>query len=117
MICEKCKGKMNKVLDAEHSTQGWVCPICGWSIVTTYIEEIFYDATEYSLYISNVSEIDMDKIKFIAEIACVNYLMAKQMLEKEKVCILKAKAPKIKETISKLQEKNFEFYVTPSFIY
>ena len=30
---------------------------------------------------------------------------------------LKAKAPKIKETISKLQEKNFEFCVTPSFIY
>ena len=58
-----------------------------------------------------------DKIKFIAEIACVNYLMAKQVLEKEKVCILKAKAPKIKETISKLQEKNFEFCVTPSFIY
>ena len=38
MICEKCKGKMNWSI--EGATQGWRCPMCGWNIITTYIEDI-----------------------------------------------------------------------------
>lgn len=115
MICEKCKGKMNWSI--EGATQGWRCPICGWNIITTYIEDIDRDETEYSLYIKNVTEVDAEKIKIVAKTANVNFVIAKQMLEKREACILKAKAPKIKPVITKLQELGIDFNVNPSFNY
>lgn len=118
MVCGKCKKKMNWSI--EGATQGWRCPACGWwGIVTTYIDEIYTDETEYRVYTKNVSkeEIDKEKIKFIAKTARVNFIVAKQMLEKEEVCILKAKAPEIREAIVKLQELNMDFNVRPLFKY
>ena len=115
MECEKCKAKMN--WDIEGASQGWWCPVCGWSIVTTYIDDINFDMTEYSLYIKNESEIDGEKIKVVAKIANVNYIIAKQMLEEKEVCILKAKAPEIKMVIAKLQDLNIAFTVNPLFKY
>lgn len=115
MRCEKCKGEM--YWSIEGSTQGWKCPNCGWNIVTTYIDGIDADDTEYSLYIRNVIEIDKEKIKFVAKTASVNFLIAKQMLAEKEIFILKAKAPKIKETIVKLKELNIDFKVSPLFEY
>lgn len=43
-------------------------------------------------------------------------LLFEQMLEEE-ACILKAKAPKIKPVITKLQELGIDFNVNPSFNY
>lgn len=115
MVCEKCKHQM--VYQRKNSVQGWSCPICGWSILTTYIDEIYQDTTEYSLYIKNESEIDREKIKFVAKIANVNFIFAKQMLEGKEVCILRAKAPKIKEAIAELQKLRIAFNVSPLFKY
>ena len=39
------------------------------------------------------------------------------MLEKREECILKAKSPKIKKVITKLQELGIDFNVNPSFNY
>ena len=47
----------------------------------------------------------------------VNFVIARQMLEKREACILKAKAPKIKPVITKLQELGIDFNVNPSFNY
>lgn len=115
MICEKCKERMNWFIDG--CIQGWICPLCGWDIVTTYIEDMYIDETEYSLYIKKVSEISIEKIKLVSQISGVNFIVARQMLEKEDNCILKAKAPKIKEAIVKLQELNIEYFVNPVFNY
>lgn len=101
----------------EGATQGWRCPVCGWNIITTYIDEINIDETEYSLYIKKVTEIDAEKIKFVAKTANVNFVIAKQMLEKKEACILQAKAPKMKTVILKLQELGIDFNVNPSFNY
>ena len=43
--------------------------------------------------------------------------MAKQMLEKEGICILKAKAVDIKKAICELENVNIPFEVTPEFNY
>jgi len=74
MICEKCKGKMNWSI--EGATQGWRCPMCGWNIITTYIEDIDRDETEYSLYIKNVTEVDAEKMLIL--------LLRGKCLKKEK---------------------------------
>ena len=115
MECERCKGKMKWGIKG--ATQGWECPACGWNIITTYIDEIKADETEYSLYIRNISEINMEKIKFIAKTANVNFNIAKYMLKEKEVCILKSRALEIKSTIAKLKELNIEFSVSPLFKY
>ena len=115
MICEKCNATMKRSIN--NSTQGWCCPICGWNIITTSIEDILVDEMEYSIYIKSAAIIDKDKIKFIAKTAKVNFIVAKQILEKNDVCILKAKAPEIKVTTEKLKELQIDYKVTPQFMY
>ena len=89
MICEKCKGKMNWSI--EGATQGWRCPMCGWNIITTYIEDIDRDETEYSLYIKNVTEVDAEKIKFVAKQSGAGKVCAGEWVPRgraESVCVL-----------------------------
>lgn len=115
MLCEKCKTNMIRV--CENSVQGWSCPVCGWGTLTTYIDGMHQDMTEYSIYTKSVANIDKDKIKVISQIAGVNYTVAKKMLEKEDLCILKAKAIDIKKAISELENVNIPFEITPEFSY
>ena len=115
MLCEKCK--TNMIYVRENSVQGWSCPVCGWGILTSYIDEIYQDMTEYSIYTKSIEKIDKDKIKVISRIAGVNYIVAKQMLEKEGICILKAEAIDIKKAICELENVNIPFEVTPEFNY
>lgn len=117
MECEECGNIMNPFMDDKHWELGWRCPFCGWSVVTTYVPEIYADATVYSLYITNRSEINVDKIKLLSEIAKVNFLTSRQMLEGKEVCVLKAKAPEMKERIDKLQKLEIDFMVRPMFRY
>ena len=106
MLCEKCK--INMIHICENSVQGWSCPVCGWEILTTHIAKIYQDMTEYSIF---------TKIKTISRIAGVNYIIAKQMLEKEDVCIMKAKAIDIKAAVCKLKDTDIPFEVIPKFNY
>ena len=115
MLCEKCKTNMIRV--CENSVQGWSCPVCGWGTLTTYIDGMHQDMTEYSIYTKSVANIDKDKIKVISQIAGVNYIVAKKMLEKEDICILKAKAIDIKKARSELENVNIPFEITPEFSY
>lgn len=115
MRCEKCNENMNWFF--EGSIQGWLCSGCGWNLVTTYIDVIYNDTTEYSVYIKEVTEINKEKIKLIAKIAGVNFVIAKQMLIKNNACILKAKAVEVKNAIEKLREAKIQFEVSPVFKY
>ena len=47
MICEKCKEKMNWFIDG--CIQSWICPLCGWDIVTIYIYILMKRNTVYIL--------------------------------------------------------------------
>lgn len=111
MLCKVCKRSMIPV--RRDSVQGWSCPDCGWGVLTTYIDEIDIDMTDYCVYVRNITDINKDMVKLISRIAGVNYLTARQMLAKEDVCILKAKAPVIKAAIEKLQEADVSFAVIP----
>lgn len=115
VLCEKCKTNMIPVRG--NSVQGWSCPVCGWGILTTYIDKIYQDMTEYSICTKSIANIDKDKIKVVSQIAGVNYIVAKQMLEKEGICILKAKAIEIKKAICELENGNIPFEVISEFNY
>lgn len=115
MICEKCKANMNWF--SEGSIQGWVCSNCGWNLMTTNIDEIYEDTIEYSIYIKNMNEINKEKIKSIARIAGVNYIIARKILMESRVCIFKDKAPKVKVVIEELDKLKIQFEVIPKFKY
>lgn len=115
MLCEKCKTEMVAVCAT--GVQGWSCPNCGWGVLTTYVDEIYLDTTEYSIWIKNVTNINKDIIRIISKIAGVNYIVARHMLEKDSVCILKAKAIEIKKALIDLEIADIPFEVTPEFIY
>lgn len=97
--------------------RGWSCPVCGWGVLTTYIDQIYLDATEYSIWIKKVKNINLDKIRIISKIAGVNYIAAKQMLEKDSVCVLKAKATDIQKAIENLENADVPYEITPEFKY
>ena len=53
----------------------------------------------------------------VSKIAGVNYIAAKQILEKGDTCILKAEAKDILKAINKLKDVNLPYEVTPEFNY
>lgn len=115
MICERCKESMIQI--NEGTVQGWTCPKCGWNVLTTQISKIYDDMTTYSVYIKKTVETDKEKIKFIAKIARVNYIRAKQILMKGNACLMKGKAYEVKEVINGLSELGIQFEVIPVFNY
>lgn len=115
MVCEKCQSNMKWF--SESSVQGWLCTTCGWNVITTNINKIYEDMTEYCVYINSMNEVNLQNIKLISKIAGVNFVVAKQMLVKGRFCVLKAKAPKVKETIEELNKLKIQFEVSPLFKY
>ena len=115
MICEQCGNKMNYF--RKDSTQGWLCPGCGWAIATSYISEIDQDITEYSLFIKNTENINKDIIRLISRIAGVNFLTARQLILTGNVCITRGRAAEMKETADKLRTAGIPFEIVPEFRY
>ncbi|MGM9979051.1 MAG: hypothetical protein ACI33J_09660 [Clostridium sp.] len=115
MMCEKCG--MNMIRINEDSVQGWSCMKCGWNLITTNIDKIDADTTKYSIYIKATTEINKEKIKLIAKIEGVNYLIAKKMLMKDSICILEGKAQEVKKAIDKLSKSKIQLEVKPKFNY
>lgn len=101
----------------ENSIQGWNCPICGYNLITTYIDEIYEDTEEYSIFLKKPSQIDVVKIKTISIVAGVNYIEARTMLSKSNICVFKGKAPQVKATCEKLKKAEILFDIIPKFKY
>lgn len=115
MLCEKCKTEMVPVCTT--GVRGCSCPTCGWNVLTTYVDEIYLDQTEYSIWIKNLTNINKDIIRIVSKIAGVNYIDARNMLAKDSVCILKAKALEIKKAANSLETADIPYEITPEFKY
>lgn len=115
MQCEKCKSNMKYF--CEGSVQGWLCPLCGEEIITTYIDPMSQDATVYRIYIRSTAEINSLKIKLISQLSGVNYITARNILVEGDACVFEARAREIKNAATMLDDANISFVIVPEYNY
>lgn len=114
MKCEKCGAEMKEYYEG-HS-RGYICNSCGWGIATSYFEPYETDMTQYSIIIQNNKQ-TISTIKAVSEIADVNYLQAKKLLEMQKAEIFKGKAKEIIKKRDILIKNKILFSIVPAFPY
>lgn len=115
MTCEKCFAKMNRI--RELSVQGWLCPNCGWNILTTFLDDIFTDVTEYTVDLKVDEKIDLDKVRVVSKVSGISYALAREYLKDGKACIFHGKAVDVQKVVSDLLKCEVLFEVTPPFEY
>ncbi|MCD2511653.1 hypothetical protein [Comamonas endophytica] len=111
--CPQCGSPAEKI--HEGLTIGEKCTRCNWSVVTTYIPSIEQDDTLYSINLKNANHHDKDQIKAISKIAGINFLQARNLLQKEKIIVFKGKATEIKLIKSILENANISINIHPKF--
>jgi hypothetical protein len=91
------------------------CESCGWGFVTTYIEPIHLDETEYTLCIAPIATPSIEIIRCIANTLMCNYLNTKERLTNE--IVLKNKAVTIRDLARALHKCNINYTITPDYPY
>ncbi|MDD6311481.1 MAG: zf-TFIIB domain-containing protein [Firmicutes bacterium] len=125
MICEKCGADMKEIQGA--FSEGMECPNCGWGWVTTNIGSIADDNTDYEIWLQPGNTGNTSNIKLVADIANVNFVQAKQLLDSNcATMIYKAvsesattmpKAQRVQIIAKRLKETEISFSISPDFPY
>ncbi len=113
VFCKKCGNEMEYF--RKNHTQGWICPVCGDGMVTSYFDPIESDFTVYTIH-ANAQKPLADAIKTSAEIFCCNYLEARKGLMEGSLQISE-KAQEIQKKAFALQNASVLFHIEPDFPY
>ena len=100
----------------EAHTCGWMCPVCGDGVATTYIEPILSDIIDYHVILMSDDK-SLTIIKIVSKIANCNYLEAKQMIENSPVEFFCGKAVDVKPIKEKLEAASIKIKIEPEFPY
>lgn len=114
MKCEKCGTKME--FKIEGHTKGWFCKKCGDAIVTSHFSDLEIDAQIYDVYVKSNNKLDIESVKIVSEISGLNYIKAKDLLEKGGL-LLNGLAIDIDKDIKVLKKSYIKFYVQPNYPY
>lgn len=79
MRCDRCGAEM--VYFQKDSTCGWMCPVCNWGVVTTYMPPIKLDTAKYTIKPAPVENPSLDMIRAASRIFHCNYLQTKKYLQ------------------------------------
>lgn len=115
MICEKCGACMEYF--EEGSSCGQRCPECGWGVVTTKPNPLFEDTAVYAVSLLSGNEVNGETLKAISRACGVNYLAAKDIVEKPDNPIFTGKAWEVLEKKLILDEGNVAYEITPEFVH
>lgn len=113
--CEKCGGEMKKL--QEGSTQGFFCGSCGWSVVTTYIDPIRQDHTEYAVFADVSNTLKANQLKVLNKITGQNLLQIKKSLQQEKQLVYRGSATEVYAVLCALKSCEIVCEVKPAFPY
>ena len=113
-ICEKCGAEMKPI--HETLSIGMECPECGWGWVSTYIEPILSDKTDYHVILVS-SDNSLTVIRTISEVANCNYIEAKKLINNTPVEVFHGQAVEVKAIREKLEAASIDFKIEPEFPY
>lgn len=113
--CGNCGGDLE--YRQEGSCQGMFCQDCTWSVVATYFPEYITDETVYCIFVTGTPFQDLNKIRVISNVAGMNYLEARQLLQKKKIKIFAGRASEIMEIREKLIKAGVSYEIDPEFKY
>ena len=114
VICEICGNPMTYFQEAH--TCGWMCPVCGDGVATTYIEPILSDIIDYRVILVSNNK-SLSSIKIVSKTTNCNYIEAKKMIEKAPIEIFCGKAIDIKAIKEKLEVAGIDIKIKPEFPY
>lgn len=112
--CEKCGAEIKPI----HETLpiGMECPECGWGWVSTYIEPILSDSTNYHMVLVS-SDNSLNSIKTVSEVANCNYIEAKKLINNAPVEVFHGQAVEVRAIKEKLEVASIDFKIEPEFSY
>lgn len=112
MICEKCGTEMEYF--EEGSSCGQKCPNCGWGVVTTKLNPIFADENVYAMRLLSENEVNGLTLKAISKVCGVNYIAAKDIIEKGCETIFSGRASEVVGKKALLDEGGVKYTITPA---
>ena len=115
IICEKCGAEMLPI--ESNNPVGLKCPNCVWGWATTFIDPIYNDQTNYSVFLLEGNEQTKEKIKVVSKITNLNMLQAIKIFESTPYEIFSGKAVNVKAAIELLRTQSLNFKVEPEFPY
>ena len=77
-ICPNCGEEMKTTIDG--SALNHKCPKCGYGEATTIAEGIEWDPREYEILVLVNEQVDINQIKAISSISCLNFIESKNLL-------------------------------------
>jgi hypothetical protein len=113
--CELCEAELE--FRVQGSTVGFFCTKCDWSLVTTQIPKIAQDITVYKLYLLSTNYKNTEQIRAISEIARVNFLQARAMMQENQSLILEGEALEIDAAKKVLDKLSIGYEIEPNFPY
>lgn len=113
--CRICGGELTQKI--HESVQEFYCNICGYHVVTTYIDKIYSDDRDYTISIINGDFKDKRHIRFISTFCGVNFLIARDMLMGMGFIDIKGKAPYIRDIAIKAESVDLDYQINPKFPY
>ena len=114
-ICEKCGAEMLPI-DPTNPV-GLKCPNCGWGWAITFIDPIYNDQINYSVFLLEGNEQTKENIKVVSKVTNLNMLQARKIIESTPYEIFSGKAVNVKAVIELLRTQSLSFKVEPEFPY
>ncbi|WP_445571471.1 hypothetical protein [Pseudomonas sp. E102] len=112
MLCERCGGDLK--IFKEASAQGVRCADCGWSVVTTHIEEIKLDEVEYS--VSCVGDYKSEAhVRVVSDVAGCNFLVSRKKLQSGSFLVFVGQAEEVLRVRNALVSVGIECNISPDF--
>lgn len=115
MNCENCGTEMTYF--REGSTQGYRCKNCGQEVVSTIIDSIVDDTTKYTVRLALGNQSDMESIKALSQFGRMNFLQAKEALQKGDVFLAEGEAIDIKQMVDGLRTSGIIIDIQPPYPY
>lgn len=117
-ICEKCGTPIVKRLpDDTIGTYGIICPNCGWGAITTYMDPICMDQTQYSILLLKGNDPSIEIIRAVNKVSHRNLVKSRQLIESAPQVIYEGEALEVHGMKEILDAEAVLYRIEPDYPY